>query len=299
MIWVMIIDKDPNATAQMNPQQITIGAGLYIVPTPIGNLRDMTLRGLDILGACDAVLCEDSRLSGKLLKAYGISKKKIVYNDHSKDDTRHYIIDLLLQGKILALVSDAGSPMISDPGYKLVRDCVDRGIYVTALPGANAVLPAIQLSGLPSDRFAFGGFLPAKDKALRDMLGRYASYSETLVFYESPARLQKTLAVIAAIYGTRRMAVIREISKLYEESIRGTAEEIATYCRDHIVKGEIAVVIEGASCDNADTIDPDALIRAALAGGQSVSGLSSEIAALTGQRKKDIYARALAIQNKS
>ena len=282
-----------NAPYIPNPQQKPLMHGLYLVPTPIGNLRDITLRALDVLNACDFVVCEDSRVTGKLLKAYQIDKRKIVYNDHASIETRDYIVRLLGEEKIIAMVSDAGTPMISDPGHKLVQACVAAGCYVTALPGANAVLPAVQLSALNSNAFVFAGFLPSKDKALREILVDYKSRRETILFYESANRLEKTLKIIHDMYGDRPMAVVREISKLYEEAIRGTALDILNHMTDNIIKGEIVVVIEGAGDIDGQDFDVDEMIQSALQGGESVKSLSERIAMMTGLKKRDIYNRAL------
>lgn len=268
--------------------------GLYLVPTPIGNLRDITVRALDVLNNCDFVVCEDSRVTGKLLKAYQIEKRKIVYNDHASIETRDYIIKLLNDGKIIAMVSDAGTPMISDPGHKLVKLCIETGCYVTALPGANAVLPAIQLSALPSNHFVFGGFLPSKTQGVRGVLSSYRKHTETLVFYESANRLDKTLNVINEIYGDRLLAVVREISKLYEESIRGTASDILSRLAEKPIKGEIVLVVHGADGnDCTQNIDVDEHIQIALDDGESVKALSERLAAQTGLKKREIYNRAI------
>lgn len=287
---------DDNEMTYTNPQGITLKAGLYLVPTPIGNLRDITLRGLDVLRHCDAVICEDSRVTGKLLAAYDIrDKRKIVYNDHSTEKDRATIIAKLSEGAVLAFVSDAGTPMISDPGYKLAKACMDEDLYVTALPGASAVLPAIQLSGLPSDGFLFAGFLPSKEKALTDFLRSYQSSSETLVFYESAKRLDKTLAVMADILGDRQAAIVREISKLYEESIRGSLVALADDQKNAQLKGEVVLVIAGRSADTK-VEDIDELIRQCLRQGMSVKDAVATVTDATDARKKDVYHKALAIQ---
>ena len=267
------------------------------MPTPIGNLADITLRALEVLTHCDVIVCEDSRVSGQLLSAFGITdKKKIVYNDHADDAVKQKILSLIEDEQIIALVSDAGTPMVSDPGFKLVRDCLERGLAVTALPGANAVLPALQLSGLPCDKFTFAGFLPSKDKALKDALSRLKTVSETTVFYESPNRIEKTLAVIADILGDRPMALVREISKLYEDSLRGTASGILAHIQVKPIKGEIVLVIAGKG-DNTDSIDLDALILTSLADGQSVKDIAQHLTEITGLRKKDIYNRAMVLRD--
>jgi 16S rRNA (cytidine1402-2'-O)-methyltransferase len=280
-----------------NKEESNLCSGLYIVPTPIGNLRDMTLRALDVLTASDIIVCEDSRVTGKLLAAYGIKdKKKLVYNDHADEKLKTHIINLA-KDNVVALVSDAGSPLISDPGYKLVRDAISANIYVTALPGANALLPAIQLSGMPSDGFTFYGFLPTKDKAVRDILRQYHRTAETLVFYESPKRIEKTISIIGEIMINRKIAIIREISKVYEEVINGNAEEILNILKHKSLKGEIVLVIHGAEDQEHSVDDIDNMIKMSLAKGQSVKELSSMIASMTSIKKKDIYNRAISIQN--
>jgi len=279
-----------------NPEESHLCSGLYIVPTPIGNLRDITLRALDVLNAADVIVCEDSRVTGKLLKFYDLKiPKKITYNDHADDVTKNYILDLACD-KIVALVSDAGAPMISDPGYKLVRDCIIKNIYVTALPGANAILPALQLSGLPTDAFAFAGFLPSKDKGVRDIISQYKNARETMVFYESPKRIEKTCVILNDLIPNREISVIREISKLYEDALHGTASELLSMIREKPLKGEIVIIINGADV-GAEIHDVDAMILKAMKAGQSVKDLSAQIADLTGQKKKEIYNRALEVQN--
>lgn len=279
-----------------NPEESHLCSGLYIVPTPIGNLRDITLRALDVLNAADVIVCEDSRVTGKLLKAYDLKiPKKITYNDHTDDVTKDHILNLA-SDKIVALVSDAGAPMISDPGYKLVRDCISNNIYVTALPGANAILPALQLSGLPTDAFTFTGFLPSKDKGVRDVIAQYQNASETTVFYDSPKRIEKTCAILNDLIPNRQISIIREISKLYEDALHGTPSELLAIIKGKPLKGEIVIVINGADKDT-ETHDIDTLITKALNAGQSIKDLSAQIADLTGAKKKEIYNRALDIQN--
>ena len=294
---LVFIMNDTSAIQIRNPEESNLCSGLYLVPTPVGNLRDITLRALDVLTACDAVICEDSRVTGKLFKAYGLpNKKKIVYNDHAEDATKDYIIALLEEGKVLALVSDAGTPLISDPGYKLVRGCRQKGIYITALPGANAVLPALQLSAMPSDRFLFAGFLPSKDKGVRDVISEYADRRETLVFYESPNRIGKTLDIIAEIIPQREIAVIREVSKLYEESLIDNAKDLAEFLRVNPIKGEIVIVIHGAENVATSDVDIDGRIEAMLRQGGAVKDIAAKLALETGMKKKDVYNRALDIK---
>ena len=188
---------------------------LYIVATPIGNLGDLTMRARDILAAADMVACEDTRITGKLLTAFGLKRPLIAYNDHNADKVRPTLLDALRQGKAVALVSDAGTPLVSDTGYKLVRDVAAAGLAVTAAPGPSALLTALVLAGLPTDRFLFAGFLPPKSGARRTALGELAAVPATLVFYESGPRLAASLADMAAVLGDRPAAVARELTKLF------------------------------------------------------------------------------------
>jgi len=199
--------------------------GLYIVPTPIGNLLDITIRGLAVLEKADVILCEDKRVTSKLLRSYALSKKIQNYNDLSNDEDREKILDLLSEQKIIALVSDAGTPLISDPGYKLVKEAINKGFNIVPLTGANAILPALCASGLPTDKFLFCGFLPNKQKAL----GRFFDNIEaniTYVVYESPKRIYKTIKIFKEKYPDCEICVTKEISKLYEKHVRGKAADI-------------------------------------------------------------------------
>lgn len=275
-----------------------LAPGLYLVATPIGNLRDITLRALDVLAAADLVVCEDTRVSGKLMQAYGIKAKLLPYNDHNAGKQRGPIVEKLAAGGRVALISDAGTPLISDPGYKLVRDCLDLGIMVTTLPGANAVLPALQLSGLPSDRFTFAGFSPAKSAARREWLQGLRAAPGTLVTYETGPRLAAALADMAAVLGgDREAAVVREITKMFEESRRGTLGSLAAaYAEEDAPKGEIAVVIGAGVTQEATAEDVDTMLRTALAT-LSVRDAAAHVAAATGLPKKQIYERALQVQD--
>ncbi len=184
---------------QKNP----LKSGLYLVATPIGNLRDMTLRAIDTLAMADVVACEDTRVSGKLFQAMGFKVKLMALHDHNEVAQTPYLLSLIAEGKSVALISDAGMPLISDPGYKLVRECLDKGVYVTSLPGANSPLMALQLSGLPSDNFSFLGFLPSKSKARRDVLETWKNVPTTLVIFESANRIEDSCADILAVLGDR------------------------------------------------------------------------------------------------
>lgn len=221
---------------------------LYLVSTPIGNLGDISQRAKDILAQVDLVACEDTRTSGNLFKLLGIKVKATTpYHDHNADTARPKLIQKLKKDINIALVSDAGTPLVSDPGYKLVRDCQKEGIKVSTIPGANAVLSALQLSGLSSANFYFGGFLPVKQGQRKEHLSTVQNLKSTLIFYESPNRLLKTLQDILAVYGNREMAVVREITKKFEEVRKDTVEKlIHFYTQNGSPKGELVLVIDGA-----------------------------------------------------
>ena len=222
---------------------------LYLVPTPVGNLEDMTLRAIRILKEVDLILAEDTRTSGHLLKHFTIEKKMSPFHQHNEHKVVNDIADMIEGGKDIALISDAGTPGISDPGFLIVRECLQRGIEVQTLPGATALIPALVNSGFPTDRFCFEGFLPVK-KGRATRLEKLKEEERTMIFYESPYRLVKTLQQFIAIFGPERGAsVSREISKMFEENKRGTLVE----CHDHFsaktVKGEIVIVVAGKEED--------------------------------------------------
>ena len=220
--------------------------GIYIVATPIGNIGDISFRGVDVLKAADIIACEDTRVTKKLFSLIDISssnKKFIAMHDHNEGEMAQKIIDYALSGSIVAYVSDAGSPLISDPGYKLINRCKEEGVYFTVIPGACAAICALQLSGLPSNSFLFAGFIPNKDKARFATLKKHQDLDATLIFYETANRLIKTLTVASEIFGDRQIAVVREISKIYEESRLGTAQELIEYFNANPPKGEIVFLV--------------------------------------------------------
>jgi 16S rRNA (cytidine1402-2'-O)-methyltransferase len=218
---------------------------LYIVPTPIGNLEDITLRAVNILKTVDVVLAEDTRTSGNLLKHLGISKPLHSYHIHNEHQTVARVVERILKGETMALVSDAGTPAVSDPGFLLVRECIRQGVAIECLPGPTAFVPALVNSGLPSDRFTFEGFLPHK-KGRQTRLQNLVSEERTMIFYESPHRLVKALQQFAEYFGAdRQVCVSRELTKIYEENIRGTLTEVTAYFADKTVKGEIVIVLAG------------------------------------------------------
>lgn len=272
-----------------------LAPGLYIVATPIGNLGDMTRRATETLGRCDLVACEDTRVTGKLLNLLGLHKPMRRYDDHASEGAREALLSEMAE-KAVALVSDAGTPLISDPGYRLVREARARGIAVTSLPGASAVVTALSMAGLPTDRFLFAGFLPNKEKARRDVLGELASVPATLAFYETGPRLVASLEAIAEHLPGREVAVARELTKLHEECRGGTAADLAAHYAEHPAKGEIVLLIAPpgeAAAPAEDVIDAE--LRAALVE-MSTSQAAGKVAKAHGLDRKALYARAMALK---
>ena len=270
--------------------------GLYITATPIGHLGDVTLRALATMAAVDVLLCEDTRTTGKLLARYAIRTRLMPYHEHNAERVRPAILKALGEGQAYALVSDAGMPLVSDPGYRLVGDCVGHNIPVTAIPGASAGLTALALSGLPTDRFTFMGFLPAKSGERRKILGEFAGVKSTLVAFESPHRIIEALVDVAATLGNRPVAVSRELTKLHEEVLRGTALEIHDILKARpSVKGEITLVV-GPPDQSAVAISDDIIEAAIDKALQSMPAAkaASEVAKRFDLVKKDIYTRILA-----
>lgn len=272
-------------------------SGLYIIATPIGNLRDITLRAIDTLRDCDVILCEDTRVTRTLLQAYDIRTPTVSYHDHSDEAKRGQILRRLKEGQAVALVSDAGMPLISDPGYKLVQACMAEGIYVTSLPGANAPLAALQLSGLPSDRFCFLGFLPAKSGARRKALEPWKDTGATLIFFESPQRLSGMLADLGEILPGRDVAVVREITKMFEEVRRGSAAElVAHYAEAGAPRGEV-VVLAGppeAEVKKVGEKEHEERLRRLL-GDMKTKDAADTLAKETELSRKEAYALALRV----
>lgn len=296
-------DRLSSKTAEVRPanaaRQQTLAAGLYIVATPIGNLRDITLRALEIIGSADVVLCEDTRVTLKLLGRHNLSPKLLTYQDHNAASMRPRILEELANGKSIALVSDAGTPLVSDPGFKLVQEALDAGHRVFPIPGPSAMLAALVAAGLPSDRFFFEGFLPPKSAGRRARLSELRIFPATLIFYESGPRLAGSLADMAAVLGERSAAVCRELTKAFEEVRRGSLGELAShYDESGAPKGEIVVVV-GPPGNEAplDDFDLDEKITAALKN-LSLKDASVAIASETGLPRKEIYARALALAKK-
>lgn len=270
---------------------MTFESGLYVVATPIGNLADMSQRAINLLEAAEIVAVEDSRVTGKLLHHLGLKKKMRRYNDHSGEVERDALVAAARSG-VVALVSDAGTPLISDPGYKLVRSAREAGVSVFTIPGASAVTAALSICGLPTDRFLFGGFLPHKTKARSEILSELGVVKATLVFYESGPRLAATLADVAALFGDREVAIARELTKKFEEVVTGTAAELAARYEGQEPKGEIVLIIgPPLNVSEAETGDVEAALREALQT-MSAAKAAGAIAKRFGLERADVYAQA-------
>ena len=283
-----------SATAHpADPHEPVLSPGLYIVATPIGNLGDITLRAIETLRRCDAVACEDTRVTGKLMKHLGLSKPLWRYDDHAEPRDRDRLVESI-RTRAVALVSDAGTPLISDPGYRLVNAARVEGLPVTIIPGACAAIAGLTLSGLPNDRFLFAGFLPAKEKARGDLLAALAGIDTTLVFYETAPRLTKALAAVQAAMPYREVAVARELTKLHEECRRGLPAGLIAWYEAHPPKGEIVLLVGPPVDHGHEEVDADALLRAALAE-VNPSQAAARVAKATGMDRRALYARALAL----
>ena len=271
--------------------------GLYIVATPIGNLGDISARAAATLAQADLIAAEDTRVTAKLLSHLGLRISMTPYHDHSDERTRAALV-ARMAGDVIVLVSDAGTPLISDPGYKLVRDARAAGRFVTTLPGPCAAIAAITLSGLPSDRFLFAGFLPSKAKARADTIAEFAALRASLVFYESGPRLSGALAALATGLGDREAAVAREISKIYEQCVTGTLTELSARYADAPPKGEIVIIVGPpgeAATEDADDATLDAALRAAMAD-KPVAQAAKAVAKRFGLDRHETYARALTLK---
>ena len=274
--------------------------GLYIVATPIGNLGDISARAATTLASAGVIAAEDTRVTAKLLSHLGLRVPMTPYHDHSDERTRAALVARMEQ-EVVVLVSDAGTPLISDPGYKLVRDARAAGRHVTTLPGPCAAIAAITLSGLPSDRFLFAGFLPNKAKARADTLAEFAGLRATLVFYEGGPRLSASLAAMAEGLGNREAAVAREISKMFEECVTGTLTELSARYADAPPKGEIVVIVGPpgeAMAEEADDDTLDAALRDAMAD-KPVAQAAKAVAKRFGLDRHEVYARALKLKEQA
>ena len=273
----------------------SLPGGLYLVATPIGNLGDISLRALETLAAADVIACEDSRVTRKLIEHYGIATQLTPYHEHNAAEARPRLLARLADGQSVALVSDAGTPLISDPGYKLVRAACAAGYAVTAVPGASAVLTALSAAGLPTDRFFFEGFLPPSQAARQRRIAALASIPASLVLFESGPRLPAALADLASTLGSRDAAICRELTKLHEEIRRGPLDELARhYAAGGETRGEIVIVVAPPRGGGKNADDIDELLRRALAR-VSVKDAVGEVAFATGRPRREVYQRALAL----
>ncbi|MBU1521957.1 MAG: 16S rRNA (cytidine(1402)-2'-O)-methyltransferase [Alphaproteobacteria bacterium] len=289
--------SEPGPFPPTAPPPRRVEPGLYLVATPIGNLRDMTLRALDVLAAADLVLAEDTRVTAKLLTAYGLKAKLERCDDHASTRAAELAIERLRNGEVVALVSDAGTPLVSDPGFVVARAVIAEGLPVHPIPGPSSLLAALCIAGLPADRVLFAGFLPPKTAGRKSMLEDLKTQRQTLVFFESGPRLRDSLTDMAAVLGPRPAAVARELTKLFEECVRGPLDELAVHPKLHGPKGEIVVVVgpgeaEIASAADADAALADALTR--LAPGEA----ASEVSRALDLPRKPLYRRALELQGK-
>jgi 16S rRNA (cytidine1402-2'-O)-methyltransferase len=275
-----------------------LSPGLYVVATPIGNLRDVSFRALSVLAAADAVLAEDTRVTKTLLAHYGITTPLVAYHEHSNDAVRERMLHRVREGQALALVSDAGTPLVSDPGYKLVQAAIGEGLPVTPIPGPSAILTALVVSGLPTDRFYFEGFLPPRSSARKTRLAEIARIPGTLMLFEAPHRLPEMLADAAEVLGERPAVMARELTKMFETVRRGTLPELAAqFAAEGPPKGEIVVLI-GEATKAMQAAETDAVlddrIKAALAA-HSIKDAAALVAADLDMPKREVYARALAL----
>lgn len=272
--------------------------GLYVVGTPIGNARDITLRALDTLRGADLVACEDTRVSRPFLRSLAIAAPLLACHDHNEAEAARAIIAALEDGKVVALISDAGMPLVSDPGHRVVRAAIDAGHPVTVVPGPSAPLAALALSGLPSDRFLFAGFLPARATERRRAIAALAAVDATLLLFEAPHRLVESLEDLVALLGARPAAVARELTKRFEETRRAPLDALAAHYRaEGPPRGEIVIVV-GPPDANARAVsadDVDAALRAAMAG-TGVKEAAAEVAARFGRPRREVYARALELK---
>lgn len=292
---------EPNRSAAPSKRPDWTPIGLCLVATPIGNASDISLRALRALKVADVVACEDTRVTSKLLAVHGIQAKLIAYHEHNAARVRPALIRRLKNGESVTLVSDAGTPLVSDPGYQLVRACIDEAVPITAVPGASAVLTALQLSGLPSDRFFFAGFLPNKTGARKRALAEVATVPGTLIFMESAKRLPAALADMTEVLGPRDAAVTRELTKMFEEVRRGPLDDLARhFAESGPPKGEITMVVAPPPAGGYEISDDElaARLRDALRT-SSLRDAVAAVAATTGRSRREVYARALALEDET
>lgn len=279
----------------MDQRDESLEPGLYIVATPIGNLGDITMRAVSVLRGCEAVACEDTRVTGRLMQHLGFKTRLIRYDDHADERARDGLL-AMAQSAPVALVSDAGTPLISDPGYRLVHEARARGLNIVAIPGPSAVVAGLSISGLPTDRFLFAGFLPQKAKARADVLGELGGVRSTLVFYETAPRLVSALEAIAESLPGRRVAVGRELTKFHEECREGTTDELMAHYAAHPPRGEIVLMIAPPREERAADLDIDAMLSEALRT-EKPSQAAGRLAKAHGLDRKALYARAMELKS--
>lgn len=282
----------------MEKSLVSLPAALYVVSTPIGNSRDITLRALDVLAAADVLAAEDTRMARRLLELHGLSpgqRPLIAYHDHNGKAQRPRLLAALEAGRSVAYVSDAGTPMVADPGYVLCREAIEAGHHVVAVPGASAMLAGLTVSGLPTDRFLFGGFTPTKPAARRRFFGDFESVQATLVFYESPRRLRAALEDMIAVWGPRRRAALcRELTKKFEEVRRGSLAELLEGLDDMTLKGELVICVERAADTPPEAEDVEAALRRTMLS-ESLKDAAASVAKATGLPRRQVYQIALGL----
>ncbi|MGR3493565.1 MAG: 16S rRNA (cytidine(1402)-2'-O)-methyltransferase [Shimia sp.] len=284
----------------MNWRSVALDPGLWLVPTPLGNVRDITLRALDVLASATLLAAEDTRVLRRLMELQNIpinGRRLVSYHDHNGDRARPIIIEALKSGGAVAYCSDAGTPLISDPGFGLVRAALKDGFSVHALPGPCAAIGALTLSGLPSDRFAFMGFLPSKSSARREALSAHRAFEGTLIVYENPARVRDLLGDVCDTLGDRAVAVVRELTKRFEETRRGTCTEVLATLDDRPLKGECVVLIGGAVAEMSEAADVEAALQFALTD-HRIKDAAALVAGAHGWSKRDVYQMALRLKGK-
>ncbi len=290
------VPQHPIGELTQSDTPIRLDSGLYVIATPIGNLRDITLRALDVLGSADRVLAEDTRQTGKLFEAYGLKNTLTAYHDHNAAARIPQVMGWLAEGQSVALVSDAGTPLVSDPGFKLVREATAQGHNVFPLPGASAVLAGLVKSGLPSDRFLFAGFLPAKSAARKREIEALKTVQATLVFFETGPRIKACLTDMAEVLGERDVVLTRELTKRYEEARTGSFAELITSVEADAPRGELVLLIGPPGEDTGWDAARVELALGKLIPEQGVKRASADVAELSGWTKRDVYALALTLK---
>ncbi|MEP3198488.1 MAG: 16S rRNA (cytidine(1402)-2'-O)-methyltransferase [Lentilitoribacter sp.] len=275
-----------------------IDQGLYIVATPIGNLSDITVRSLEVLASCDVIACEDTRTSRKLLDRYQITTRTVAYHEHNAEFASGKIIEALDEGKTIAVISDAGTPLISDPGFRVVNDAIAAGHKVIPVPGASSVLTALMAAGLPTDSFYYAGFLPSKEKARTDRFKELGAIKATLIFFESPHRITASLKNAISVLGEDRQACIcRELTKSHEEFVKGSLKELHETFEARNVKGEVVFVIAPPQEEEVDLDEDITPLLIKLASEMSTSQAASEASRITGRSRKDLYQQLLSLKS--